>query len=57
MSQVNRTAKLSVPQSILYCTTISYEVLILHVDLENLITNHRTRKKQNSSLIFILGLQ
>ena len=35
----------SVHQSILYCTTISYEVFILHIDLENLITNHGTRKK------------
>ena len=31
MSRLDRTAKLSVPQSILYCTTTFYEILILHL--------------------------
>ena len=58
---VQQNRETSVPQIILYCTTIFYEILILHFKknslLENLITNHGTRKKQNWSLIFILGLQ
>ena len=36
MSRFDRTAKLSVPQNILYCTTIFYEILILHLQKNSL---------------------